>query len=341
MAVDEDRIQRSLRGYVKAVAARSPETDIRYKLWDWNTPYKSSVRRVDQDRVAARCPDIAVTIDAKSVEKPHRAIREKLRFPQRCAIWIEGVSVNGSRRICEVRCARIGDIEKLFIWRKSEAVWPHSVRSNQRYAARLEVKSIDVRRPDFAYGSAAFVFTVNPVGGIREPNGAVRFHNHVVGRIEALSLEVRRDRPPSPVKIKSRDPSPTVLARENTPFSVDRMPVVIANWRLKYAYVSVVLAVSEDAVIRDVRPKQMSGGRHVNRPLGPSAPCPKLFEFRVADDERIKALVEDFKFTHTATAYSFSDISILQFHIAIRRNAKLGCARRVCPYSLNHRSNTI
>ena len=79
----------------------------------------------------------------------------------------------------------------------------------------------------------ALVVTVDAVGGIGEPDRAVRFDDHVVGRVQLLALIPVGEHADRSVMLDPATPASTMLAGDEPSLAVSRMAVVKAARGLK------------------------------------------------------------------------------------------------------------
>ena len=162
-----------------------------------------------------------------------------------------------------------------------------------------------MRRPDLGLRRVALVVAVDAVGGVGEPDRAVRRRRHVVGRVQALALPaVGEDRAPA-VVLRARHPAPLVLAGDEPPFAVHRVAVLVAAGLAEHRNAAVRLVEPHDAVVRDVREDEVAAGGEIGRAFQPAPAGPEALQPRAADRQRIEARVEGDVVRHAASRSGF------------------------------------
>ena len=114
----------------------------------------------------------------------------------------------------------------------------------------------------------AFIVAVDAIGGIGEPQRAVGFDDHVIWRVEPLAVEPVDHGRPAAVMAETRNPAIAVLASNHPPLMVERVAILEPARGLEDADRPIGLVIAKHPVVRDVRPEERLGGRHVD---GPSA----------------------------------------------------------------------
>ena len=151
---------------------------------------------------------------------------------------------------------------------RSTARWAQHALGDDRRLAGAGIEAVDVGA-DLGLRLVALVVGEDAEGGIGEPDRAVRLHDHVVGRVEPLAVELVDQRRDRAVVLGARDAPPAVLAGDEPALAVARVAVGEVRGLAVDADRARLLLPLQDAVVGDVAPQQIAARRR-NRP-GPSA----------------------------------------------------------------------
>ena len=276
VGVEVDRIERRLGGDVEAVAVATAKTKVRHQLGNADPADQRSVGRIGAHRIRARRPQVAMPVDAEPVEETVVADRKDLVVAQRLSVRRDPVDVDRAGRVRHVRLAGVGDVEKRLVRREREAVGSNAIARDGLEFARRGVQPEDQGLLDLAPGEHALVKAIDAVGRIGEPDRAVGLHDDIVGRVQPFAVELRRESAPHSVVVETRNAPPEMLAGHHAPLVIKCVPVLIAAGRLEHTDRRIILDKPQHAIVRNVGPQHLPGGRNVHRPFRPSAPGPEL-----------------------------------------------------------------
>ena len=155
------------------------------------------------------------------------------------------------------------------------------------------IDAVDVTGADLALGLVALVVALDAVGRVGEPDRAVRLHDRVVRRIEALALPFVGDGDDRAVELGAADAAAGMLAGNEPPLPVDGVAVGVAAGLAEDADVAARLVVAKDAVVRDIRPDEIASRREPGRALGPPAARIEPVHMRVAVEKFSEARVQN------------------------------------------------
>ena len=127
----------------------------------------------------------------------------------------------------------------------------------------------------FRLGLEAFVVAADAVGRIGEPDAAVGMHDDVVGRVQALALELFGDHGDRAVRLVADDAAAAVLARQLPAFEIERVAVAVAGRIAEHSHAPVVFDPAHLDVVRNVAPHEISAD---------AVPC-RAFRPQRADSE--------------------------------------------------------
>src|SRR5690349_11335960 len=92
------------------------------------------------------------------------------------------------RKPADMRCTRIGHVKRRLIGREGQSIWLYAVRHDERYSAGATVDPVDVGGADLGFALPPLIVAVDSVGRVGEPDRAIRFDHHIVGRIQSAPL---------------------------------------------------------------------------------------------------------------------------------------------------------
>ena len=132
------------------------------------------------DAVGGAGPDVALGVHAQAVREARRDLHQDPAAGQLTALHdVEGTDV--VRPVGIVRTAAVSDVEDGLIGREGQAVGFDEILSHDIDRASLGIGAEDVLPAVLALGLVALVVAVDAVRRVREPDAAVRLHDHVVG----------------------------------------------------------------------------------------------------------------------------------------------------------------
>ena len=170
----------------------------------------------------------------------------------------------------------------------------HHVGDDGLDIAAVGIDPVDVAGADLALGLVALIVGVDAVGRIGEPDRAVGFHHHVVGRVQPLALPFVGDGGDRAVMLGAADAAARMLASDQPALPVDGVAVGIARRLAEHADAAVGLVVAQHAVVRDVGPDDIAAGGEPGRAFRPAASGEQLFHLRVAVEQAREARIENF-----------------------------------------------
>jgi hypothetical protein len=199
-----------------------------------------------------------------------------------------------ARVIGPVAGAAVDHIEPRLVGREGEAVGLQEVVRDPPNRTVGRIDAVDMRAVELARGLDAFVIGVDAVGGIGEPDRAVRADHHVVGTVESQAFVAIGDHGDGAVVLRSGDPAPAVLAGHQPALPVDRVAVGIAGRAAEDGDLAALLVEAQHPVVGNVAPDQRPVRREIGGPLGPPASVVEALEARGEADLPAEALVQDF-----------------------------------------------
>src|SRR5262249_41703101 len=133
---------------------------------------------------APTAPEIAVDVAAHAVGRAGSGIDQHALVGKLGAV---GRNVIG-QDLAVRYAARFHNVEDFFVGRKAQPIRSQHAFGDDGGFSGCAIDAIDVG-VDLGFGLVAFVVAKQPQHGIREPDRAVGFHHHVVGRVEPLGVE--------------------------------------------------------------------------------------------------------------------------------------------------------
>ena len=246
-----------------------------------------AVRRVAQHGFAAGRPDIAVDIHPEPVKFPVRTGREQRRLAEALAVLPNRIGVDGRRN----RAAGIGHVEQAFVRREREAIRPISIVEHLCEGAGFRIEPEEVAGVKLLSGTDALVIAVDAIGRIGEPDRAIRLHDEIIRGIQAFALEPVRQHGDRAVVLGAGDAARQVLAGDEAALSVHGVAVRIIRGQAEHRNRTVGFVEPHHPVVGNVGPDEIAPGREIGRAFRPAAAGPEVFEFRMANDERLEARV--------------------------------------------------
>ena len=144
--------------------------------------------------------------------------------------------------------------------------------------ARVEAPALVGRAPCIVHRALVELRAVRRVG---EPVAAVGMLHHVVGRIQALAVEARRDDRRRSVELVADHASPEVLARQLPALVIEGVAVAVVRRRAEHADAAIVFDPPHLAVVGDVAPHEKLAHRAPSGSLAPQATGPQPLDRRV------------------------------------------------------------
>src|SRR3954467_15230537 len=174
------------------------------------------------------------------------------------------------RVVRPAREAGIADIELFLGRREAHAIRLDEVVDDHLDVTGLWIHPIDVFLFLLGLGLDALVESADTVGRIAEPDRTIGCDDHVVRRVQLLIIVLVGDDRDRAVEFGPGDPSATVFASEQAPFTINGVAVRVHRRLAEYAYVSVILHEAHDAIVGNVAEQNVAPSREVYRSLGPS-----------------------------------------------------------------------
>ena len=232
--------------------------------------------------VAGAGPNPPLGVDAEAVEQTRRAFREHLAAGKRRAVGADLETADVARPVHLMRDAGVGDIEQALVRREGEAVRPHHVGDDGRDLARARIDAIDVAAADLRRLPVALVIGVDAIGGIGEPDRAVRLHDDVVGGVEPLALIAVGEHHDAAVPMGHGDAARQMLAGDQPALVVDGVAVGIVRALAEHRDLMAGLGEPHHAVVGDVGPDEVAPGGEPGRPLAPARARPQPLDAHMA-----------------------------------------------------------
>ena len=212
-------------------------------------------------------PDVAVDVDADAVGTATAHVAEDAPVGEGLAVHhVEGT--DGARMAPLVRRARVDDVEDLVVGREREAIGLDQGVVDDGGFERIRVDAERVLG-DLQRRLVALVVDEAAVAGVGEPDAAVRVHNDVVGRVEALALETVHEHGDRAVVLGSCHAPRAMLAGDEAALPVARIAVGVVGGVAVLGDLARDLVPAQDAVVGDVAPQQLAGVRRTRRGLPP------------------------------------------------------------------------
>ena len=187
-----------------------------------------------------------------SVNAGREIVGEHAAVAQRRAVDLEDANV----RRAAVREAAVDDVEPLLVGREGEAVRAGEVVGHHRGAAAARIEPVDVGRQLGPVG-VAFVFAVDAVARIGEPDRAVAGDHDVVRGVQRLALEAVDQDGDAAVELGARHPPGVVLAGDEAPLAIAGVAVGVVGMGAEDADVAVLLQPAHHPVVRNVQEERL------------------------------------------------------------------------------------
>src|SRR5690606_39155559 len=169
------------------VAVLAAETQVGAALWQCDTAQQFTLWREHPHAIefgrahAPAAPQVAFHFYAKTVRRTLARIEQHARRAQAAAIvgHVKHQYVGRSR-------ARLYDVKLLLVRRKCQAIGAVHRVAHEFDRPGIGADAVDTRR-QFLLGLLALVIADDSEGRIGEPDRAIGFHDHVIGRIQTLA----------------------------------------------------------------------------------------------------------------------------------------------------------
>jgi len=166
--------------------------------------------------------------------------------------------------------ARGHDIELLLVGREGEAIGAGDLVDHHGELAGCGIEAIDGGLV-VALRLVALVVAQDAEGRIGEPNRAVGFHHHVVGRVQGLAVVGIGQHGDGAVILEAHDAPRIVLAGDQPAAPVTGVAVGVVRGLAEDRDRTRLLVPAQHAVVGDVAPQQIAAVAEIDRSLGPAA----------------------------------------------------------------------
>ena len=166
--------------------------------------------------------------------------------------------------------AALHHVEHRLVRREAQPVGPQHALGRHRQPPRRRIDAVHVGI-HLGLGLVALVVAEDAEHRVREPHRAVRFHHHIVGRVEALAREVVGQHRDGAVVLGADDAPAAVLAGDEATLAVAGVAVGEVGGLAEHADGTRLLLPLQDAVVGDVAPQQVAPVADPHRPLRPAA----------------------------------------------------------------------
>ena len=146
---------------------------------------------------------------------------------------------------------------------------------------------------DLALRTATLIIEKDAVRRVGEPDGTIRLHHHVIGRVEALALVTVGHHADRSIEIGARHAAGQMLAGDEAALAVDGVAIGIVRRVAEHRDRAAAVIEAQDAVVGNVRPDEVAPRREPRRPLRPASTGPQPLHPRVADDAALEARIEN------------------------------------------------
>ena len=195
------------------------------------------------------------------------------------------------RRSRHVRAAAVGDIQCAPVGRERQAI---GLDHRGHHGLRLVRSGTQAEDPAaflLARRAVAFVVGQDAVVGVGEPDAAVRVDGHVVGRVQALAVEVAGQHADLAVQAPRDQAAAAVFAGDDAAPAVARPAVLIAAAAEHGDAHSG--HPSQHLIVRDVGEQQLFGVGQPQRAFQPPTALIQALDLGVRQHQAAKARVED------------------------------------------------
>src|SRR5580704_10632465 len=197
-------------------------------------------------------------------------VRKDFVVPHLSHLNIQVEHADMRRVIRPVRETGIDDIELLLVRREGNAVGLHEVIDDNPDVTGFRVDPVDVVLFLLRLGFDALIIAADAVDGIGEPDRTVGSDNRVVRRVQFLAIVLVGDDGDRAVQFGPGDPSAAMLARDQASFPINGVAVRVHRGLAEYAQVTVILRVTQDAIVGNVAEQYVAASGEVNRSLRPA-----------------------------------------------------------------------
>jgi len=155
------------------------------------------------------------------------------------------------------------------------------------------VDPIDLAVVDLLFGAIPFVVGVDAVGGVGEPDGVVRLHHDVIGRIQPPAVPLVRDHGNRAVNLGSGDAAREMLAGDQPALVVDGVAVRIVRALAEDRDVARRFDEPHHAIVRNIRPDEIAAGGEPGRAFSPARARPQPLDAHMAGEAGLEARIEN------------------------------------------------
>ncbi len=269
----------------EAAPVGAAEDEVRHLLAaDADVAEDGAVGGVAADADAGARPDIAGLVDAEPVEDARLAGREEPPAGEAPVVG-DVEDAHGEGQAADMGAAGLDDVEAPLVGREGEPVRLDEVVRDEGDRAGKRIGAVDVLPADLGGAAAAELRVVGAVGGVGEPDGAVRLHHDVVRAVEAPAVIAVGDDGDRAVGLGPRHPPAAALAGDEAALAVDGVAVGEAARRAEDADLSRAVVVAEKTVAGDVAEDERAVGGKPGRPLAEIGAGPERDEGRLRPDQ--------------------------------------------------------
>ncbi len=217
-------------------------------------------------RPPIRAPDIAVHVGTHSICRALSHLRKHAPLAEALAVHIEDadlreIAVSGSRGL--------DDVELFLVRRQSEPVGAHEISGDHGSGAACGIDPVDVGRQLKLALRGRLVVSLDSVARIREPDGTVGGHDHIVRRVQRLAVEPVDDHGDAAVVLGARHAARIVLAGDQAAFAIPCVAVGVVRRLPEHADRSVFFVPAHHPVVRDIAPDEATQVPEVHRAFAP------------------------------------------------------------------------
>src|SRR6185437_3653658 len=166
--------------------------------------------------------------------------------------------------------AGIDDVKLLLVRRQGNAVRLHEIIGHDLDVTGFRIDPVDIVLLLLGLLFEALVVAADSVDRVGKPDRTIGSDNDVVGRVQLLAVVLVGDDGDRAVELGPSDPSPAMLASDQSSLSIDGVAVRVHRRLAEYADVTVILRNSHDAVVGNVAEHHVAPCREVARTLGPA-----------------------------------------------------------------------
>src|SRR6185503_12914932 len=278
------------RRHEEAVALHSTEAYVGAAFRQVDVPDRLAAWRENPHAVqllgaAPSAPEVPGFVDAEAVGRAFAGIDQNARVREPVA----------RAHFVGVKAARLGaaldDVEEPLVGREGEAVGTVYAGGGNGDRAVRAIDAIDVVR-ELDRRTLALVIGKDAEGRVREPDGAVGFHHHVVWRVEGFSVEAIAEHGDPPVVLGARDAPRAMLAGDEAALAIARVAVGEVGRRAKGRDLARLLVPAQDALVGNVAPEKNAQVAEPHGAFGPAASLGEALHVGATDAKPVEPRVE-------------------------------------------------